>query len=261
MDYKNLPIGVFDSGIGGLTVLECLNQMFPNEDFIYVADKGNCPYGTKSEEEIKECVINVGTYLINQGVKAIVIACNTASLFTEYLQNMTDIPIISVIEPTCFTAIKSTKTKKVAVLATNATINNGAYQNILEEHNVHTFPVSCSEFVELVEQNHSEEEKQKIVNEKLSQLKESKIDIVIHGCTHFGLLEPYMKDVLGDVTYISCGHPTSEKLYSILNSLDLIRVDNQNRYIKIYTTGKKKELLKNIDWFKVKHEPIQEIKL
>ena len=104
-------VGVFDSGIGGLTVLEKLMEKFPNEDFIYVADQGHCPYGTKTEEGIKECVLNVGKYLIAKDVKAIVIACNTASLFIKYLQEITEIPVISVIEPTCMAAINKTENK------------------------------------------------------------------------------------------------------------------------------------------------------
>lgn len=261
MNNNNKPIGVFDSGIGGLTVLEKLMEKFPNEDFIYVADQGHCPYGTKTIEGIKECVLNVGKYLIAKDVKAIVIACNTASLFIKYLQEITTIPVISVIEPTCMAAINKTKNKKVAVLATVATINKGAYQSLLKQHDVTPYGVPCSEFVDFVENYElTDPLGQEIVNKKLECLKDKGIDTLIHGCTHFSLLEPNMKKVLGDINYVACGDPTSDELYNILLKNDLLRKDNNNRYVKINTTGSKENALMNMKWFKKEHEPIEEIK-
>ena len=263
MTNNKKPIGVFDSGIGGLTVLEKLMEKFPNEDFIYVADQGHCPYGTKTFDGIKECVLNVGKYLIAKDVKAIVIACNTASLFIKYLQEITDIPVISVIEPTCMAAINKTKNKKVAVLATIATINKGAYQTLLKENNVTPYGVACSEFVDFVE-NHELTDPlgQEIVSNKLQELKDKGVDTLIHGCTHFSLLEDQMRNVLGDINYVACGEPTSERLYEILKEKDLLNNDdNHERYVQINTTGKKENALMNMKWFKKEHEPIKEIEL
>ena len=263
MTNSKKPIGVFDSGIGGLTVLEKLMEKFPNEDFIYVADQGHCPYGTKTEEGIKECVLNVGKYLIAKDVKAIVIACNTASLFIKYLQEITEIPVISVIEPTCMAAINKTENKKVAVLATIATINKGAYQALLKENNVTPFGVACSEFVDFVENYElTDPLGQEIVSKKLEELKDKGVDTLIHGCTHFSLLEPQMKNVLGEINYVACGEPTSEKLFEILKEKELLRLEeNNNRYVKIGTTGSKENALMNMKWFKKEHEPIEEIEL
>lgn len=259
MNAKKLPIGVFDSGIGGLTVLEKLMEKLPNEDFIYVADQGHCPYGVKTEDEIRECVLNVGKYLLTMNVKAIVIACNTASLFINDLQAITDVPVISVIDPTCLKAINVTKEKKIAVLATKATINKGAYQKILKEHNIESIGVACSEFVDFVENYELDHPLgKKIVREKLECLVGSGIDTVIHGCTHFSLLEDNMKEILGNINYVACGEPTSQKLYEILNSKDLLN-NNNNRYVKIKTTGSKENALMNMKWFKKEHEPIEEI--
>lgn len=261
MTNKNLPIGVFDSGIGGLTVLEKLMEKFPNEDFIYVADQGHCPYGTKSFDEIKECVLNVGKYLIANDVKAIVIACNTASLFIKYLQEITEIPVISVIEPTCMAAVNKTKVNKVAVLATVATINKGAYQELLKQNNVEPFGVACSEFVDFVENYELDNPLgQEIVNKKLEVLKDSGVDTLIHGCTHFSLLEDNMRKVLGDINYVACGEPTSDRLYEILKEKSLLRESNDSRYVKIGTTGSKENALMNMKWFKKEHEPIKEIR-
>ena len=136
MQKKKQPIGVFDSGIGGLTVLEKLIQTFPNEDFLYVADQGHCPYGTKSQQEVGDRVEKVARYLVEHGAKAIVIACNTASLQIARARAITDVPVISVIQPTCAKAVSLTKNKKVAVLATVGTIRSGKYQQLLQEAGV-----------------------------------------------------------------------------------------------------------------------------
>ncbi|HHU24329.1 MAG: glutamate racemase [Bacilli bacterium] len=251
------PIGVFDSGVGGLTVLEKLVEMYPSENFIYVADQGYCPYGTKTKEEIEQRVLTIGKYLLNRGVKAIVIACNTASLFKQSLQNITDTPVISVIEPTALRAIELTKSKKVAVLATNATIQNGKYQKILEENGVEVYPVPASSFVEIIESNEMDSNYAlKTVTEKLLPLKSAGVDTLIHGCTHFGLLEFQMKKVLDDVTYVECGYPTSFLLGNVLQ----LTIDYTSKgYIEIYTTGKKEDFEAKIKWFTIPHQPIQEL--
>lgn len=251
------PIGVFDSGVGGLTVLEKLVKMYPGENFIYVADQGYCPYGNKTKEEIEQRVLTVGKYLLSRGVKAIVIACNTASLFKQSLQNITDIPVISVIEPTARLACQLTKTKKVAVLATNATIKNGKYQRILEENGMEVFPVPASQFVDIIESNEMNTEATlKTVTEKLAPLQNKGIDTVIHGCTHFGLLEFQMKKVLPDVTYVECGYPTSIILENVLQ----LSKDNVAKgSVEIYTTGKRNDFEAKIKWFTIPHQPIQEL--
>lgn len=251
------PIGVFDSGVGGLTVLEKLVKMYPGENFIYVADQGYCPYGTKTKEEIEQRVLTVGKYLLSRGVKAIVIACNTASLFKQSLQNITDIPVISVIEPTARLACQLTKTKKVAVLATNATIKNGKYQRIFEENGMEVFPVPASQFVDIIESNEMNTEATlKTVTEKLAPLQNKGIDTVIHGCTHFGLLEFQMKKVLPDVTYVECGYPTSIILENVLQ----LSKDNVAKgSVEIYTTGKRNDFEAKIKWFTIPHQPIQEL--
>lgn len=262
MMEKNKPIGVFDSGIGGLTVLESLMDKFENEDFIYVGDQGHCPYGTKTDKEIIECVINVGKYLERRGVKAIVIACNTASLFIDYLRREVSVPVISVIEPTCDRALSLTKTKNVAVLATIATINKGKYQERLEKGGATPFAVKCSEFVEFVETKElTDPIGQEIVNEKLTPLKGKNIDTLIHGCTHFSIIEDKMRNVLGDINYVACGNPTSDKLEEILKENDLLNNEKRSRYVKIYTTGPLDAALSTMKWFTKPHEEIKHISL
>lgn len=254
----NRPIGVFDSGIGGLTVLSELKKEFKNEDFIYIADQKNCPYGTKSDEELLNILKSVLNKLISLDVKAIVIACNTASLYINELQKMTSIPIISVIEPTCEYAYNLSKTKNIIVLGTNMTIRKKRYQTLLDELNAVVYPIPCSEFVDYIENEHlTKEEFQGIVNDKLGDLKNKNIDTLIHGCTHFSLVEDYMRNVLGDISYVACGKPTSIKLKEVLSNNDLL--GNNKGIIKLYTTGDTEKLQNQLHKFEGFNQIIEEI--
>ena len=256
---KDRPIGVFDSGVGGLTVLDELIKKLPNESYLYIADEANCPYGTKTNDEIEKCVTNVVTYLINQNVKAIVIACNTASLFVDKVRKLTTIPIIDVIDPTSSFAVKMSKNKNIGVLGTNATIKKGTYQRILEENNVNVYPVACSEFVDYIENNDINSDKAyEIVNSKLECLKNTNIDTLIYGCTHFSILEEPIKKLLGEnINYVACGYPTSIKLYEILKENNLLNTSTTLPVINVYTTGNVDETKKAMSWYKkikeVKH--------
>ena len=256
---RERPIGVFDSGVGGLTVLDELIKKLPNENYLYIADEANCPYGTKTNDEIETCVVNLVYYLIKQNVKAIVIACNTASLFVDKVRKLTTIPIIDVIEPTSSYAIKVSKNKCIGVLGTSATIKKGTYQKILKENNVNTYPVACSEFVDYIENNDINSDKAfEIVNNKLECLKNTDIDTIIYGCTHFSILEKPIKKLLGqNINYIACGHPTSIKLYEILKENNLLNTSTTLPVINVYTTGNVEKTKKAMSWYKkideVKH--------
>lgn len=245
------PIGVFDSGVGGLTVLDELVKTLPSEDYIYVGDEANCPYGTKTNEEIEKCVVNVVTYLIKQDVKAIVIACNTASLFIDKLKTLTTIPIIDVINPTSNYASMQSKSKRIGVIATNATIKKGTYQKLLEEKNIKVYPVACSEFVDYIEtKDINSNDAYMLVHQKLSCLQNTNIDTLIYGCTHFSILEKQIKEVVGkDVNYIACGYPTSIELLSILKANNLLNKSTNKSTIHIYTTGDISKTLKAMSWY------------
>lgn len=244
------PIGVFDSGVGGLTVLDELIKKLPNEDFIYIADEANCPYGTKSLEEIERCVMSITKYLVKQNVKAIVIACNTASLFVNKLRQITSIPIIDVINPTSNYAITQTKNNCIGVIATVATINKGSYQKILTENNINVYSEACSEFVDFIETKDLNSIEGKIlVNNKLQNLKNTNIDTLIYGCTHFSILEPIIKEVLGNkINYIACGYPTSITLYETLKKNNLLNTQKKGK-TDIYTTGLVEETKKAMAWY------------
>lgn len=265
----NRPIGVFDSGIGGVTVLSKLVEMFPNENFIYVGDTLNCPYGVKPKEEIANLVTNIANYLISRDVKAIVIACNTATANSAHLAKITDIPVIGVIEPTAKYAYKLSKNKNIAVLATNVTIESRKYEEYLEKlakrrifRKGKRHYVKCSEFVPVVENLEMNTEKSnKIVSEKISFLEDKKIDTVILGCTHFGLLSKDILKILPNAKLVDCGKPTGEKLKKVLNKKGMIASDNLTGVIEFYTTGDPKEMEKQIYWFDKKHEEPKKIEL
>lgn len=256
---NNNPIGIFDSGIGGLTVLEKIYELLPNEDYIYLADHLNCPYGTKSEDEIRKIVINNAKYLEGKGAKCIVIACNTASLFISDIRDNVKIPVIGVIENACKKACETTKNKKIGVIGTNMTIEKAKYQSLINDNNMMAFGVPCSEFVDYIENNlNNFELGRKIVKEKLDSLKNKDIDTLIYGCTHFSIIENFIKEVLGNLNYIDCGTTTAiylkkyllkEKMYS----------DKKCGSIKIFTTGKLENVLKHIKLFKISYNSIEEI--
>jgi len=256
---KKSPIGVFDSGIGGLTVLKELLDKFPNEDFIYLADELNCPYGTKPYDEIKNAVLSCIKHLETFNVKLIIVACNTASNFIPKIKDQTKIPLISCIEPTALLAIKKTKSKKVGLIATNATIELGRYVEILKENGITCYAVKCSEFVEYVERNDLNNPiLQKIISEKLEPLK-NKIDTLIYGCTHFPFLEEQIKKVLGDITYISSGKAVAQLVDEYLKKNNLLNDANEKQHLTILTTKDVASIKEKIGYFNIPFNNIKKI--
>ena len=259
---NNLPIGVFDSGVGGLAVLEQIKKIMPNEDYIYVADQGNCPYGTKSDEEIKKCVQNVVDYLYKQNVKAIVIACNTASNFIDEIEKDMTIPIFSVIGVTADCAIKTTKNKRVGVIATNTTIQKGKYKELLDKNGIKSFNIPCSNFVEIVEKNKIDDpSSQQIIDDKLKNLKNENIDTLIYGCTHFSLLEKPIRNVLGNINYVASGVPMGLELSKYLTQNNMLTNNKNDGFIKIYTTGNIEQAIESMQWFKINHNDVEKINI
>lgn len=251
------PIGVFDSGIGGINVLKSLVKQFPNEDFIYVADTLNCPYGTKSPDEIRDLVTRVSNYLINSRCKAIVIACNTATSYASHLFELKDTVVLGVIYPTANAALKVGK--KIAVLATNATINSGIYQEIILDANREVVPFRCSEFVEPIEKGEIQTEYSfNLVRKHLMPIEDGNIDTVILGCTHFALYQKEIEAVFKGAKIINSGEPTSEELYHILDKRNLLNKDNKGKvYIK--TTLAANSLKEQLQIFDLNYEYIEKI--
>lgn len=246
MDKKQY-IGVFDSGIGGLNVLNNLVEEFPNENFLYVGDNLNVPYGIKTKEQLEEIISKIFRYFEKEQVKAIVIACNTASVASMNLK--CSVPVFRIIEPTANNALKVSN--NIGVLATNFTIESKGYDVYLKEN---MKGIKASPFVTIVENDSIyEEESQKVINDILSPFKD-KIDSIILGCTHFSVLEEEVKKILGqDIKIIDSCKAFKDVLKQYLDENNLNNDNNENRIVKINFT---KEGNINTKWFKYSYEGI-----
>ncbi len=248
---KKQSIGVFDSGVGGLNVLSNLIQAFPNENFLYVGDNYNVPYGTKTEEQLKNIITKVFRYFEKQNVKAIIVACNTASAASETIE--CSVPVFRIIEPTAYNALKVSN--NIGVLATNFTIDSKAYEKYLKDKMI---GIKASSFVPIVERNIiQEEESQKTINDILMPYKD-KIDSIILGCTHFSLLEKEITKVLGNIKIIDSSKSFNEVIEKYLNDNNMNNVTNENRFVEINFTKNAKI---NIGWFKHSYNGINFISL
>ncbi len=199
---KSNPIGVFDSGIGGLTVVKQLKQFLPKENIVYFGDTARVPYGTKSNSTVIEYAIQDARFLINKNVKLIVVACNTASsVALDVLREKFGVPIIGMITPGANLALEKTKNNRIGVIGTEATISNAAYSKELLKLNdkVKVYEKACPLFVPLAEEGWLEHKATKLIaKEYLSELKEKNIDTLILGCTHYPLLKNVIGEVMGE---------------------------------------------------------------
>ncbi|MFT4723672.1 MAG: glutamate racemase [Colwellia sp.] len=209
-------IGVFDSGIGGLSIAKCIHKNLPHENIIYVADSQFAPYGDKSSVNIIERVNKITDWLINQQVKAIVVACNTATVSAiDQLRLRVSIPIIGV-EPAIKPAAIHSKTKKIALLVTEATAINTRFLSLVNKHRNGTeiYIQPCPGLVELIEQGLYESEQcRKILNVFLLPLVQSNIDTLVLGCTHYPFVRQLIQDIVGDkITIMETALPVTEQL-------------------------------------------------
>ncbi len=222
------PIGVFDSGIGGLTVVKKLQASLPNERIIYFGDTARVPYGAKSNDIITEYAIQDADFLINKNVKMIIVACNTvSSVALNILRARYSVPVIGMIEPGTDLALSSTENNKIGVIGTYSTIRNKAYSKMLTAKNpdVKVFEKACPLFVPLAEEGWTDHKATYLIaREYLSELCEKNIDTLILGCTHYPILSDVIQEVVGeDVKLIDSGtaaaatiekHPELEELLS-----------------------------------------------
>ena len=193
------PIGMFDSGIGGLTVLKAILEQMPNENVVYFGDTARLPYGSKSSETITRFSEEIVTFLMTKRPKMIVVACNTASAYSlPRLEDLVPIPLVGVIEPGANAAIRVTRNKKIGVIGTRATIQSGAYLEAIQskDSTVKVFQMACPLLVPLVEEGWTDHEVTRMVAKRyLEHVVDCGIDTLILGCTHY----PLIKDVLADV--------------------------------------------------------------
>ncbi|MFP4697791.1 MAG: glutamate racemase [Eubacteriales bacterium] len=218
----NRPIGIFDSGVGGLTVAKEIMTMLPNENIIYFGDTARVPYGSKSKETIVRFSMQIIRFLLTKSVKAIVIACNTASAYAlEEVSSMFDVPIIGVHLPgAAETAVKVTSNKKIGIIGTEGTIHSNIYHQyihrIMPEADV--IGRACPLFVPLVEEGLIDDcVTYEIANRYLSILKEKGVDTLVLGCTHYPLIKDTIQKVMGDS--VSLINPASETAKTLKNLL------------------------------------------
>lgn len=248
----NRPIGIFDSGVGGITVLKEIQKRVPNEHLIYLGDTKNFPYGNKSKEEIIKFAIQNVEYLIKKNVKIIVIACGTAtSQAIETLQTKFKIPIMGIIEPTV-KYVKNKNYNKIGVIATEGTIRNGAWENKLKEkiQNIEVINKACPMLATIAEEGRATgEEGRKAIKEYMKPFKEKKINKIILGCTHFPIYEQVIRDELKyDVELINTGKTVADELKQYIE-LNNLKSNFEKSSLKIELTKEEEkfeEITKNI---------------
>ena len=225
-ELHNRPIGVFDSGVGGLTVAREIMRQLPNERIVYFGDTARVPYGNKSRETITKFSRQIVRFLETQQIKAIVVACNTASAYAlEELEKEVDLPMIGVVKPGVRAALEATKNKKIGVVATEATIHSGIYSRYIEkkDKDVRVLGKACPLFVPLVEEGLWEDPvTDEIARRYLAELIDSGIDTLILGCTHYPMLRSTVAKIMGEsVTLVNPAYETAIELKQLLEEKDL----------------------------------------
>lgn len=227
MTDRLAPIGIFDSGVGGLTVARSIIDQLPDEDVIYVGDTAHGPYGPLSIPEVRAHALAVGDDLVARGVKALVIACNTASsACLRDARERYDVPVIEVILPAVRRAAATTRTGRIGVIGTSATIGSGAYQDAFAAaREVAVSAVACPRFVDFVERGvTSGRQVLGLAEGYLEPLQRAGVDTLVLGCTHYPLLSGVIQLVMGEsVTLVSSAEETAKDLLRVLTELDLLR--------------------------------------
>ncbi len=225
-------IGIFDSGIGGLSVYDTIHKELPNENIVYLADEANCPYGIKTKEEVRQITIRNIKTLFEMGAKIVVIACNTATSSIIDLIEQYPTKLIGVIQPTAFKA-KEVSKGSIGLLATNLTVRSEIYKKYLGDELKKS--ENASDFVPRIEaHDYDSDEMKRIIRNHTSQLKD--VDTVILGCTHFKFIEKQIQEELPNATLIDSGLPTYEVLDAVLTKENLKRKNTLGK-VAYYTTG------------------------
>lgn len=257
--YSCAPIGVFDSGFGGLTVAREIAKALPGESLIYVGDSARCPYGPRGLAEVDGFVQQIGSWLVGQGVKMILIACNTATAAgLAHAQRTFPVPVIGVVEPGARAAVHATRNRRVGVIATKGTIESGAYSKAIRhiDAGITVFSTATPRFVEIAERGIRMAEGpvedytslaskvyirpafQEIAKEYLEPLRRCEIDTLVLGCTHYPLLKALIGAVVGrEVTLISSAKEAARDVREILARKGALAPDGCEPFRRFYTTG------------------------
>jgi glutamate racemase len=235
-------IGVFDSGVGGLTVLhECLVTM-PHEDFVYLGDHARLPYGPRPLEEVRTFSLEIGGFLERQNVKLVVVACNTAtSAALPQLQEALTVPVVGVITPEAHAAVQATRGRRIGLLATQATVSAGRYAELVHalDAGVEFFQVACPNLVPLIESDDPfSGETTEAVREYAAPLKQAGVDTVILGCTHYPLIRPIFQRVFGrGVTLVFSAEETAREVAETLARKGIENDGRREGEYRFLTTG------------------------
>jgi glutamate racemase len=235
------PIGIFDSGAGGLTVLhECLVTM-PHEDFVYLGDGARCPYGPRPRGEIRRFAHEIASYLEGMGVKLIVAACNSATAAAlPQLQERLAVPIVGVLAPEAHAAVQATRNRRIGVLATEATVESGRYAEAVQtlDAGVHVVATPCPRLVPLIEAAASMSEIDTAVREYAGPLKAAGVDTVILGCTHYPLIRPVFERVFGRATtLVFSAEETAREVAETLERKGIENDPSREGSVRFLTTG------------------------
>ena len=226
MSDANSPIGIFDSGVGGLTVARSIIDQLPGESTIYIGDTANAPYGDKPLAVVRQLATTIADELVERGCKMIVVACNSASAaFIRDARERYPIPVVEVILPAVRRAVAATRNGKVGVIGTHATITSQAYQDLFNASpDVEVFAQDCPQFVPFVERGiTSGRQLLGLAENYLEPLKDAGVDTVVLGCTHYPLLTGVIQLVMGDdVTLVSSAEETAKMVYRTLSERDLL---------------------------------------
>jgi glutamate racemase len=245
---NDAPIGIFDSGVGGLTVARAIIDQLPNESIIYVGDTANTPYGPKSIPEVRELALAVMDRLVDEGVKLLVIACNSASaaVLRDARERYTvgrGIPVVEVIQPAVRRAVASTRNNKVGVIGTNATVTSKAYDDAFAAAvDIKLTSAACPKFVDFVERGiTSGPELLAAAEEYLAPIKSAGVDTLVLGCTHYPLLTGAIAYVMGeDVSLVSSAEETAKDVYRTLVAHNLQRTSTEAPKLVFKATGDSK---------------------
>lgn len=237
MQFDQRPIGVFDSGIGGLTVLRHLLRLMPGEDFVYLGDTARVPYGNKSAETVRQYSLECAGFLLRHNVKMIVVACNTASaLALDLLRERHTVPVLGVIDPAASEAVQRSASGSIGVIGTRATISSDSYVKAIgraaqgRQLSIHTRP--CPLLVPLVEEGWIDTAATRlIVEEYVRPLREAGIDTLVLGCTHYPMLAPVLQDLLPEVSLVDCGECTAQEALQLVTPHSPDRVPKLSLYV------------------------------
>jgi glutamate racemase len=238
---KGKAIGVFDSGVGGLTVAKQIFKKLPFENVIYFGDTARTPYGPRSAEIVRKFSVQNISFLSTQGVKLIVVACNTASAVAlEYLKKIFQLPLMGVIEPGSRAAVIVTKNGRIGVIGTAGTIRSESYTKAIQkiDQKIKVFGSPCPLFVSLAEESYVDKKATYLIAEEyLTPLKKQKIDTLVLGCTHYPLLKKVISRVMGNkVTLIDSAEETALEVKRILEENDLLNTSKTEPDYKFYVS-------------------------